>query len=97
MKIFLRLYQQSSKLTLFTRANCSLCETAKRTIEDVRKRHLVPYEEVDVMARGNERWKIYEFDVPVVRSSTKEFCAKNVSLVFSYTSRNLNVRSLPPQ
>lgn len=57
----------SARLTLFTRANCSLCETAKTNIAMVQKKRPVDYAEIDVMAKGQENWKhLYEFDTPVL-------------------------------
>lgn len=68
----------STRLTLFTRANCSLCETAKANIAEVQKKRQVDYTEIDVMARGQEAWKgFYEFDVPVL----------HVQRVFSTSSK----------
>ena len=62
-----RFLQQAAKLVLFTRSNCSLCETAKLVVNNVRERHDVDFAEVDIMAAGNEQWRtVYEFDVPVV-------------------------------
>ena len=62
--------QRAARLVLFTRSNCSLCETAKSVVSAVRKRHDVNVAQVDIMARGNEQWKdVYEFDVPVVGQS----------------------------
>lgn len=55
------------RLTLFVRSNCSLCDDAKVVLSRVWDRKPFHYDEVDVMAPGNGRWKdIYEFDTPVV-------------------------------
>ena len=57
----------SAKLTLFTRANCSLCDVAKSKIAEIQKKRTVEYSEVDVMAAGQKQWrKMYEFDTPVL-------------------------------
>lgn len=57
----------SARLTLFTRANCSLCETAKINIAKVQKKKPIDYSEINVMAQGQEHWKdMYEFDTPVL-------------------------------
>lgn len=62
------LLRQLINLTLFTRSNCSLCETAKLSLTGIRKQGDVGYEEIDVMSKVNKKWKdLYEFDVPVVR------------------------------
>ena len=69
MKPSLQLLQHTARLTLFTRANCSLCETAKAVVHQVEKRRSLQYVEVDVMAAGQKEWKnLYEFDTPVVRT-----------------------------
>ncbi|OAX77467.1 hypothetical protein ACJ72_08233 [Emergomyces africanus] len=58
---------QNTRLTLFTRVNCSLCDTAKHTITELRERKPFLYSEIDVMAPPNKKWKdVYEFDVPVL-------------------------------
>ena len=63
----IRFLERAAKLVLFTRSNCSLCDTAKSVVSTVRKRHDVDFVEVDIMAAGNEEWReVYEFDVPVV-------------------------------
>jgi len=55
------------RLTLFTRANCGLCEVAKSRIVELQKKRPVEYSEVDIMAAGQEKWRdVYDFDVPVL-------------------------------
>lgn len=67
MRISAALRMHSARLTLFTRANCSLCETAKTNIAKVQERRPIDYTEIDVMAKGQENWKtFYEFDTPVL-------------------------------
>jgi hypothetical protein len=67
MKYTVRLLQNATKLVLFSRANCSLCDTAKAVVGNVRKHRSADYVEIDVMEQGNEDWKnLYEFDTPVV-------------------------------
>ncbi|KAM0796291.1 hypothetical protein BDR22DRAFT_812334 [Usnea florida] len=58
------LLQLRTLITLFTRENCSLCDTAKSVITKVSKKRRVDYHEVDVMA--SEWRRVYEFDVPVL-------------------------------
>jgi hypothetical protein len=54
-------------LTLFTRAQCGLCDTAKLTVSKLHQRRPFDYKEVDIMAPENTQWKdVYEFDVPVL-------------------------------
>ncbi|KAF2745215.1 glutaredoxin 2 [Sporormia fimetaria CBS 119925] len=55
------------RITLFTRANCSLCDTAKAVVQKVKGEIPFAYQEIDVMAPGQEKWKaVYEFDTPVI-------------------------------
>lgn len=55
------------RITLFTRVNCSLCDTAKAVVGNVQKATPFTYREINVMEPGQEKWKdVYEFDTPVV-------------------------------
>ncbi|KAF9927461.1 hypothetical protein BGZ75_002185 [Mortierella antarctica] len=47
------------RLTLFTKANCGLCTTAKEALTRVQAK-------VDIYAPGQEAAQKYMFDVPVV-------------------------------
>ncbi|KAF7713094.1 Uncharacterized protein PECH_001866 [Penicillium ucsense] len=62
-----------ARLTFFTRAGCGLCDTAKNTVIQLRKRRPFEYVEKDIMDATNKQWKdVYEFDVPVLHAqSTK--------------------------
>ncbi|TKA80420.1 hypothetical protein B0A55_03392 [Friedmanniomyces simplex] len=61
------LLQRALRLTVFTRAHCSLCDDAKAVLWKLREKRDFEYAEVDVMATGNREWKdLYEFDTPVV-------------------------------
>jgi Glutaredoxin-like domain (DUF836) len=67
MRISPVLRMHSARLTLFTRANCSLCETAKANIATVQRKRPTDYKEIDVMAEGQQKWRdLYEFDTPVL-------------------------------
>ncbi|RAO65583.1 uncharacterized protein BHQ10_001595 [Talaromyces amestolkiae] len=58
---------QPARLTLFTRAHCGLCDTAKLTLSKLQQRRTIRYTEVDIMVPENKKWKdVYEFDVPVL-------------------------------
>jgi hypothetical protein len=71
------------QLTLFTRANCGLCDVAKsRLLEFKRKQHpdiTTHYSEIDIMEPAQQNWRdAYDFDVPVlhidpVTENAKEF------------------------
>ncbi|KAF2796248.1 glutaredoxin domain protein [Melanomma pulvis-pyrius CBS 109.77] len=55
------------RITLFTRTPCSLCDTAKNVIGNVKTKRPFAYNEINVMESGQEKWKaIYEFDTPVI-------------------------------
>jgi len=57
----------SAKLTLFTRTPCSLCDVVKPKIAEVVKKRTVDYNEIDVMAPGQEEWKkLYKYETPVL-------------------------------
>jgi len=67
MRPSLALRMYSAQLTLFTRANCGLCDVAKARVAEVLKKRTVDYKEVDIMAEGQNEWKnMYDFDVPVL-------------------------------
>lgn len=75
MRPTLALCMHSARITLFTRANCSLCSTAKTVISNLGKKRSFEYNEVDVMAAGQQQWKdLYEFDTPVVRPECRCCC-----------------------
>ncbi|KAF2731178.1 hypothetical protein EJ04DRAFT_443582 [Polyplosphaeria fusca] len=55
------------RITLFTRVNCSLCDTAKSVVGGVGNKRAFDYKEIDVLEPGQEKWKsVYEFDTPVI-------------------------------
>lgn len=59
---------QACRITLFTRANCSLCTDAKHTLSAVWDTRPFVFREVDVMKPDQTAWRnLYEFDTPVVR------------------------------
>lgn len=61
------LRQYVCRLTLFTRANCGLCDNAKKVLSNVWDRRPFEYDEIDVMSPAHDKWKnVYEFDTPVV-------------------------------
>jgi hypothetical protein len=58
---------QSARVTLFTRAGCGLCDTAKHNVLQLHKRRPFEYSELDIMHPSHKLWKdVYEFDVPVL-------------------------------
>lgn len=57
------------RITFFTRSPCSLCDSAKAVVQNVKAKRHLEYREINVMAPGQEKWKdVYEFDTPVVSS-----------------------------
>lgn len=61
------LRQYTAQLTLFTRANCGLCDVAKERLAEVLKQRTVDYAEIDIMAPDQKKWRdCYDFDVPVL-------------------------------
>jgi hypothetical protein len=83
----IRLLQQACRITLFTRANCSLCTNAKNTLSTVWDTRPFNYKEIDVMTQGAKNWRdIYEFDTPVVcylvvQNATLELISNRYTLV----------------
>lgn len=68
-----RILLGQARLTLFTRAGCGLCDTAKHTVVQLNKRRPFEYVEKDIMDAGNKQWKdVYEFDVPVLHVQSVE-------------------------
>lgn len=64
-----QLLQHTARLTLFTRPNCSLCDSAKTVLQIVAKKRSFDYNEIDIMLPGQNEYKdLYEFDTPVVRA-----------------------------
>ena len=64
--------QHSANVVLFTRPNCSLCESAKVVIQSVSQIRSFGYSEVNILSPGQESWRrLYEFDTPVVRPELK--------------------------
>jgi hypothetical protein len=58
--------KQLCRIKLFTRQNCSLCVNARSVLDSVRAKRPFDLQIFDIMKPENEKWKIYEFDVPVV-------------------------------
>ncbi|OQU98392.1 Glutaredoxin-like domain-containing protein [Cladophialophora immunda] len=64
------------RLTLFTRANCGLCDVAKARVGEFiaasdkatsQSARVVHYAEIDIMDPAQTKWRdVYEFDVPVL-------------------------------
>ena len=62
------LLQHATRIVLYTRAQCALCDEAKIVLKRVWEKRPFEFQEVDVMARENRQWrKPYQFETPVVR------------------------------
>ncbi len=62
-----------TRITLFTRPDCSLCRSALYVIERVRGQMPFELEVVDISAKGNERWcDEYKDHIPVVHVDGRE-------------------------
>ncbi|KAI9924877.1 hypothetical protein ASPWEDRAFT_40556 [Aspergillus wentii DTO 134E9] len=71
------LFSQAVRVTLFTRAGCGLCDTAKHAVTQVHKRKPFDYSELDIMVPDNKPWRdVYEFDVPVLHVQSIQDQAK---------------------
>ena len=67
MRVSQALRMYSAQLTLFTRTNCGLCDTAKARLSEVIKRRTVDYKEIDISESNHKKWRdVYDFDVPVL-------------------------------
>lgn len=67
MRAASRLLQHSLRLTFFTHEHCTLCKPVKDVMSTVWDRRPFEYEEIDILAPENNKWKqLYEFDIPVV-------------------------------
>jgi len=61
------LQQFGCRITLFTRANCSLCVNAKQTLSKVWDIRPFIYKEIDILESQEKGFRdLYEFDTPVV-------------------------------
>ena len=67
MRATARLYE-AVRITLFTRPNCGLCDSAKTVLASLGERQPFSYREVDIGKPDAKGWRdLYDFDVPVVR------------------------------
>lgn len=67
MRHSLQLLQNTARITLFTRSNCSLCDSAKLVLRKVAEKRSFDLHEINVMDSNQKKWKdLYEYDTPVV-------------------------------
>lgn len=70
MRVTSRLLQ-CCKITLFTRQNCGLCDSARSVLSEVWDTRPFVFREVDIVKPEAMSWKdLYDFDVPVVCSNS---------------------------
>ncbi|KAH8809773.1 hypothetical protein F5882DRAFT_96887 [Hyaloscypha sp. PMI_1271] len=68
-----RLLQHACRITLFTRANCSLCTKAKQTLSEVWDVKPFEFKQIDVMRPEEKNWRnLYEFDTPVIHINSSK-------------------------
>lgn len=85
MRVTSRLLQ-ACKITLFTRKNCGLCDSARSVLSDVWDKRPFVFREIDIVNPEAKSWKdLYDFDVPVVRSSHCDHLTVFVSLTGAHT------------
>ncbi|KAF1817102.1 putative glutaredoxin [Eremomyces bilateralis CBS 781.70] len=72
------LYHHAARITLFSRASCSLCADAKQVLSRVWDRQPFEYQEIDVMK--DRKWAVYEFDVPVIHVESNQNGSKETSM-----------------
>lgn len=77
MRQSLQLLQNTARITLFTRSNCRLCDSAKLVLRKVAEKRSFDLHEINVMDSNQKKWKdLYEYDTPVVSSPRgKIFCS----------------------
>lgn len=67
MRYSVQLLQHAARITLFTRSNCSLCDSAKSVLRKVAEKRSFDLSEINVMDSNQKKWKdLYEYDTPVV-------------------------------
>lgn len=67
MRYTVRLLQHTAHITLFTRSNCCLCDSAKSVLRKLEEKRSFDLNEINVMDSNQKKWKeLYEYDTPVV-------------------------------
>jgi len=68
-----------TRITFFTKPDCTLCDSALFVIEKVRRSSPFELERVDISAPGQEKWfDAYKHDIPVVHLDGKEIFRHHV-------------------
>ena len=84
MRLTFPLFQYTARLTLFTRSDCSLCETAKSVLGGLGKKRSSEYHEIDVMVADHKQWEgVYKFDMSVMRNFELASCPSTNAPLYS--------------
>ena len=91
MRYSMQLLQYTTRITLFTRPDCSLCGSAKSVLQKVAEKRSFDLKEINVMDSNQKKWKdLYEYDTPVVSAlPVKKFLILTES---SFMSREFLIR-----
>lgn len=69
MRYTVQLLCKKTRITLFTRSNCGLCDSAKSVLQKIAEKRSFDLNEINVMDSDQKNWKVlYEYDTPVVSS-----------------------------
>jgi hypothetical protein len=67
------------RVTLFTKTECCLCDTARFVLRRVQVHHTFELDVVDIAAPGNEHWqREYAEHIPVVHVDGREVCRHRI-------------------
>ncbi|KAG9255076.1 uncharacterized protein F5Z01DRAFT_621301 [Emericellopsis atlantica] len=69
----------ATRITLFTRPGCGLCEQGKANLSQVWDKRPFAYAEENVDAQESKWRDLYDFDVPVIHISRSEAPPEDVS------------------
>lgn len=73
MRSTVQLLYNTTRITLFTRSNCGLCDSAKSVLRKVAEKRSFDLNEINVMDSDQKNWKdLYEYDTPVVSGQLVE-------------------------
>ncbi|KAL5614668.1 hypothetical protein BROUX41_004764 [Berkeleyomyces rouxiae] len=88
------------RITLFTRTNCGLCDSARNVLAQVQTTRAFELQQVNLSAAGTQAWKdLYDFDVPVIHiakagasNETPQGAAKAVKLMHRMTAAEVEAK-----
>jgi hypothetical protein len=92
-----RLFQPfATRITLFTRPGCGLCEQGKANLSLVWDKRPFAYAEENVDAQGSKWRDLYDFDVPVVSATHCVMFDKHV-VYLTYLQIHISKSEAPPE